>query len=723
MAQAQPQRVYDGFVALPRGIHSGRAKTLLPNDQLAFATNATFRGDLVHNRPGWSKVDLDLGAIRGRFQGAHLYEPISGDAHLLTSIGGHIYKLDILPAHKTVTDISISGDPGASNLPQSWFCSVPGWCVIQDGQARAQLWDGSSLRRANTAKREVPVGTAMAYGNGRLWAALPDRRSFVASDLIYTDSGTAPYGYRDSVLRFTENEYLTGGGSFGVPVEAGSITGMKFVGVADTSTGQGPLLIGTERSTFSVNAPFDRQAWATTTSPLQTVPLPNGGPTGPWCMAGVNGDVWYRDRIGIRSVQSAVRDFGRWTNTPLSRPMRRVIEGDDRQLLQFCSAVEFDNRLLCTVTPQRDILAGVYHLGLAALDFDQVSDTDDLGLSTSSPVWDGLWTGLRILQVVTGRMGGIDRCFIFAWNLSAEEYELWELSRSDVADENGSEILWTLESPDYAFGTNMERKDLKGAKLWLQNMSGAVRVEAEYKPDDYPVWQPWHIVDLCAPTENCGADACGTTPLQPQSRNPIQLPTPSGSCRQGQRLPTTTAYTYSVKLSVTGAATIGRMRLEATPVANDYGGPSPCQQDEVCEGVRACPDNPFLYLDNSDGAPGLTFGVRHGRDIDISISDAELASLARTDAVSGQPYPLISFAVGDGYVYIGIPTNEPALSAITSGEYSPGNPIPVAMADQTDGYMDVTNGLYWAPGLVGSSHYRVYRTKNNLHGAFDITLT
>lgn len=587
MPERQPQRLYDGFAELSRGVHSGRAKTLLSNSHAAFAVNTTFRGDKPTNRPGWKKINLDLSSVSGRFQGAAIHESLSDDAHLLVAAGGSLYRIEVTPFTPTVEDITLS-DPNNPNIQQNWFCQVPGYTIIQDGEQRAMIYSGAGKpRRATTNQREVPTGTVMAYGNGRLWVALPDGRAFVASDLLYGD------GSIESVLRFTENEVVFGGGAFGVPVEAGDIRAMAFVGIADTSTGQGPLLVFTERSVFSVNSPYERSDWAAVTSPIQTVILPNGGATGPHSVAQVNGDLWYRDRHGIRSFKTAYRDWSNWANTVQSRAVNRVLTKDDRNLLRYCSIVEFDNRLLCTVTPQYDHDAGIYHKGLVVLDFDQVSDTDSLSIQQALPVWDGVWTGLRILQVLRGRFEGIDRCFMFAIN-DSDVLELWELTRDAVFDSDDNAIEWSVELPDYAFGNNMHRKELIGGKLWLRDVHGDVTVTTQFKPDAYPIWQDWDSVELCATVNApCDDDACTGTPRVPQPRSPVPIPRPTRACLSGQANPNNVGYTFSPKITVTGHCVIDRFRAEAQPTSDDRD--TRCPADETCTTIETCAEDYYNY--------------------------------------------------------------------------------------------------------------------------------
>src|SRR5207245_3351931 len=140
---------------------------------------------------------------------------------LIASIGGRIYRINVssdFSAHY----IGIPGDDNPAVLDHVWMEQAGGrWLVIQDGQSRALIWNGSLLRRSNPTVPEVPVGERMAYGMGRLW--ISKGNEFVGGDLYGTPSPTATssLGYADAVLKFTENTYLNGGGAFTVPMESG----------------------------------------------------------------------------------------------------------------------------------------------------------------------------------------------------------------------------------------------------------------------------------------------------------------------------------------------------------------------------------------------------------------------------------------------------------------------------------------------------------------------
>lgn len=198
MALNEPNILADGFTTLVGGVNSGQAPNTIGPDQVAFAVNATMRGGFIRPRPGVERktlrfvdangaVDASLQAAfeDALFQGAYFYESAIVPC-ILASIGGRIFR--IAPglvtgaASMTVQDISITGDLNPSNLPQAWFAQADVYVPIQDGQSKPLIFDGAGLRRASAY--EVPVGTVMEYGMGRLWVASPDQQAFVAGDII-----------------------------------------------------------------------------------------------------------------------------------------------------------------------------------------------------------------------------------------------------------------------------------------------------------------------------------------------------------------------------------------------------------------------------------------------------------------------------------------------------------------------------------------------------------
>jgi hypothetical protein len=363
-------------------VESGLPSLLIGVNQTGFAVNTTFRdGGLPGPRPGIVNREMTFpdeytraGLEDGLFQGAGTYTSDDGRSFIAASVSGRIFTIEITTGFPVV-EITIPDDPNQQLEPHTWFQQAERWLVVQNGLNIPFLFDGAGSRRAT--EREVPVGGPMAYGKGRLWVAR--RNLYFGGDVLGGDSS---YG-RDNVIRFTENDYLAEGGAFGAP--DGPITGMAFAKNLDTSLGDGDLLVATVGNIYAFSAPIDRTVWKNLTQPLQRYAAMSFGAMAHESMVIVNGDLFYRSPDGIRTLAYSRRDFQSWGDVPISRSITRGLAYDTTFRLVSGSAVNFDNRALFTTQPQEDPEHGIWHRGLAVLDFHRASGMD----RKLAPAWEG----------------------------------------------------------------------------------------------------------------------------------------------------------------------------------------------------------------------------------------------------------------------------------------------------------------------------------------------
>lgn len=358
---------------------------------------------------------------------------------------------------------------------------------------------------------ELPAGRMGSYGMGRNWFCLTDGISYEAGDIVGGSSGTQAYNFRDSVLKTTENDFLSGGGTFRLPGAGDQITAMVFPPILDRSLGQGELQIFTGVSCFSNTSPVDRTLWESLTSPIQTESLKDNGALAQNSTVLINSDTFFRSFVGYGSLVLARRDFGGWGNKSISNEMQRPLLQDNQSLLQFGSADSFDNRFVSTCAPNL-IGAGVFHVGLCILNFDLISS-----LRTNlPPAWEGVWTGINTMQVVTGRVSGTQRNFSFTYNLTTNHIELWELLGESSAieagiyqDNNDTPILSVFETAAL-FNKDIkpltELIELIDGEMYLSGVTGTVGVKVFYRPDFYPCWVLWNEFNLCEDDDNSTGD-------------------------------------------------------------------------------------------------------------------------------------------------------------------------------------------------------------------------
>jgi hypothetical protein len=411
-----------------------------------------------------------------------------------------------------------------------------------------------------TALPELPPGRMGVYGMGRNWMALTDGFSFIASDIDGGTSGTDVYNFRDAPLRVTENTYLAGGGAFRVPGALGDIRAMRFSATLDSSLGQGPLQVFTTMAAFSCAAPVDRFTWTSITNPILTQALIGAGALSQNGTQLSNGDIIFRAIDGIRSLILARREFDTWGNVPQSREVEPILKQDNPTLVQFESEAVFDNRNLLAILPTNGPL-GVFCQGIIALNFDPISN-----LRGKAPsIYDGLWTGMNVLQLVAGVFNGVERCYAFCYDSVLSLIRLFEIQRTDDAafDNANTPVTYSFESAALYNNTKIKGQfdlvELLDGEMYLSDIRGVVNVEVWYRPNYSDCWTKWTEFGICGDN---------TDPTKPtQYRTPIGLGSPSVmDCDPNTKRPTRIGLTFQVRFQFTGSCKFRGARFKASLV-------------------------------------------------------------------------------------------------------------------------------------------------------------
>lgn len=567
MATVDSKRRSDGQLSCEGGVNSGRAPNLIRANQVSWAVNTTFRGGWAMQRPVWRKADLTFeddtaeeNFQEALFQTAGGYVSDEGDGSLISMQGGRVFKASIASQGFKIQDISIAGDLNPTNITQAWAIQAENYFILQDGQSKPFIYNGGSAVRAT--ERQIPVGKQMAYYMGRIWIA--NGREYVAGDIVYGPSGSEALGLRDSILYMTENTYLAEGGAFGVPVQAGDITALKPIANLNTALGQGELIAFTENAVFATLVPQRREDWKNTTEPLQRMIQLTNGAFGQDAVVNVNEDLFYRNRVGIQSLAYAVRNSGQWGNTPVSNEMDRILLRDVQSYLRYASGVNFENRLLMTTAPGYTQNRGTYFRALASLDFEPITGMSD----KQPPAWEGIWTGLNILKIVTVMHQGVQRCF--AYTLSAsntiELYELNSLENFDWDGSNEVRVQWSQELRSMDFGSKFDMKQLFAGDLFFDQIHGEVDFDVDWRPDSHPCWIDWDSWSVCAKTKFCEDDfgTCPTLPnYQPQYTPKRQLVQPPDTFDAITKWKYRNGFEHQVRLTMTGPARVKQIRINA----------------------------------------------------------------------------------------------------------------------------------------------------------------
>jgi hypothetical protein len=595
--------------------------------------------------------------LGGSFQGAYSYRATNYRASdgLLLSVSGVIYFLKIVNNQAFAYKIIEGNDPG---MMHTWFVQAEDRVYIQNGYQNAIAWDGvlgtltaSEIQnqdyceivsvgttnftligapsntigtrffatitdtqrgtgtgtvklpayRLNPYLAKMPIGTVMEYAFGRVFVS--DRfNQIYASDIIYGG------GFTDTknTENFTEIGYWAEGGAFSTPAMMGNITGMKVMPQIGTNLrGQGELVILTGNGAFSMDVSIPRAQW--NTSNIQRISLLGRGCTSPY-LGLANSELWFRSHDGWAFYSNSQSEFARYFSLrKLSREVNKWVQNDTPWLKQFASTMFFDNYIISTVAPQTYRAAGVeglnrYHRGMVVLDLDQSSSpAPDAQLSFR---WNGIWTGFRPTQLLTALIQGEKRGFGFSFDKDNKNrlYEFTTAQGDDYGPNGTRQIVSFFTTGRYDFNrsgaTNkFLRKKITGGEMWLSEIKGIVDSDVDYRADSNPCWS-----ELKVPT-TFGCDPCSpkVTECVPQKngnrykRYKFNTPDPS-ECNDLAGIPSVEGSEFQIKVNLTGAATVDRVRLMANIKNNDDSPVGDCpEENEECEPFLCCQEKYWGY--------------------------------------------------------------------------------------------------------------------------------
>lgn len=605
MAFNDPKRLLDGS---PAGFEGGqnvaRVPSALPENQFARGINVACRGGILTCRPGARQLTFTFAPVQspippdtaanqenfytGIFQGAATYQLGSSYA-IIVSVSGRLYSLAPNGDNAfVITDITPGDGPNDPNVQIVYFCQAGTFLIVQDGihlpiiLENTETLGGSSLDPGNSFsirrsdpfdrasdptvapyKNGIPIGTVMAFAQGRLFVVR--NKKIFAGDLYNTefyDNATPPgliSPADQALVRFTEVKYLSEGLPLAVPYGFGRVQFMTALPVQDTATGQGQLYVAAEHGIAAFNVGAARSTWKDIV--FQTIALMDIGGTGSRNWTLVNNDLWFRAPDGWRSFRQARAEQGGWQHLPQSLAVGDLIVADPLSALNRGSAISFDNRLLVTISPNINGVGRWWHNGILSLDFAPLSN-GAAALSVAAPAWDGAWyvPGVRPLQWVKAPNYNGERALLFGLD-GNDRTTLVELTRGERFDFGTQPISWTVETRAETFGLPFSEKTLITADFWLENRLGNTAFAVDYQPDAYFDWLPWFSKADSAPTGN-----------PPRYDPRLRLPAPPEFVDTVAKRRSDNFYDVQLRLRVSGSLSVLRYRLHARSLSEESGG-------------------------------------------------------------------------------------------------------------------------------------------------------
>lgn len=164
-SQFGPNTVFDYLFSFEDGMNSGESPLLLQKNQLAWGSNLTTRGTLIHPRPVRRNLALvfpnqtvQTAVTKGLFQGYVYYKPDNGLETLLASISGRLYQFTPIGTTATVADVTGANPQSAAAL-QCWLWQAENFVFWNDGvtQPGPVIFNGATTTRSTGQTNPNPI--------------------------------------------------------------------------------------------------------------------------------------------------------------------------------------------------------------------------------------------------------------------------------------------------------------------------------------------------------------------------------------------------------------------------------------------------------------------------------------------------------------------------------------------------------------------------------------
>lgn len=426
----------------------------------------------------------------GKFQ-AFIPYSIDRTYYLIVIISGIIFLVNQRTWQVSV--LPIEGGPQLNeNTNRIAWSEATKFLILYDYPNFPVIIEGVSARRSNPLLHEIPVSTLGGYNQNRLFIVNAGNE-LTAGDPI----GLRGIDFANPPISFLEIETL-GGDFFGQAFQLSTnynndrVTALTFLQVVDTSTGIGPLLIATRKAVWSYQSQSPRASWEA--NQFGSIFLNNTGIIGFRSHVGVSSDLFFMSADGeVRAISMSRGEQSKWSKVPLSREIKNWLKFWDVELKEYSVLGYFRNKVFVSVNPYHTtgssiigkVVPDYAHGGLAVFELDNVSNLK----GDSPPVWAGLWTGVRPMDMTNND----ERFFIMSKDDDKRNrlYEMTPDRTYDVLDGRIRYVRSRIYTRDYDFEQPMIDKSLVGLEFNIEDLQGPMNINIKYMPSHHTVWAQW----------------------------------------------------------------------------------------------------------------------------------------------------------------------------------------------------------------------------------------
>jgi hypothetical protein len=506
--------LYDGAVDFLGGQDASVIPDRIAENCYASGINVSVRRGSI--QPRWGFRRLDFTVEEGELPNKYLYKKtykelfetgkfqalapyyVGDDKYLIIVVGGLIFAYSLNTEDISYIKIA-DGTYLNSRATRINWTPAGQYLILYDFPAQPVIIDRLKARRSVSSAMEIPSAVLGAFNQNRLFIGNAGTE-FTGSDPV--GSTATPY----APLTFAEVEMAQSayyGQIFKLPTvdHNNPITFMGFLQVTDTSTGIGPLIVGTSTALYSYATQNPRANWEQ--GPFGTIICYNAGIVSPRSFVNVNSDAFFLSGDGyVRSLSMSRDEQHRWARVPISREVENWFKFTDEELKRVSFAASFKNKVFFSVNPYRmpavDFDTGYpisdfAHGGLAVLELDSLTSFG----TPSKPVWTGLWTGINPMDMAVFD----DRAFLMSKDASNINrlYEMDASINHDIAECKIRQIRSRVYTRELDFKDPFLNKELHSVDFNFDSIKGDFKLDVQYKPSHAPGFFPWRVYTHKAP--------------------------------------------------------------------------------------------------------------------------------------------------------------------------------------------------------------------------------
>jgi hypothetical protein len=482
-------------------------------------------------------------------QGAAFYNPGLGQSQqrfgadrdsIVVAAGGNKLQVHVSDAEAIAWVSNITGGRVTDkNVLLVHLAQAENYLIASDGVSDCWIWAGSGqaffstgYNSVNKEDSRLANGATLAlYAHGRI-LQLVDGNKVLVGDIIHKNELTTSR----NILETTEQVYWATGTHFAAPSNLGEARAMAILPLRNTLHGHSDVIVHYRNGTISLKVDhYPRSQWSELA--LSKHVLLDTGAQGPYAVALVDGDQYFRSRTGIQTLRSAAASSDNENNPqkPISGPVQDWLDADYQAFLRYA---EVEKWLV-----QRRVFAttGLWvesswrgARGIVSLNIEPVRS-----ISQGQFAWEGLWTmppGYEsIVHMVNGTFNERDRMFLICTGRKGTEFTnslgeiRHDLDEDELEDGTSVPISCQLMTRAVSAGNRHIRKAWQNGSLYLSNIKGSLQWGVWCREDHHGPWVLWKsgtactVGSPCAPSAPCATQGCDDEFLIEQSRQSARI--------------------------------------------------------------------------------------------------------------------------------------------------------------------------------------------------------